>query len=63
LHKPPLRAVNLALSHLQYLGDLLAGAPVIPTLRWVAVEQNQCVDDFLRCMLAFAHQTLQLLGF
>ena len=55
-------AVYLALTHLQHLGNVFAGALALAALRLVAVEQDQCVDDFLRCVFAFTDQALQLLG-
>ena len=42
---------------------LCALCPVPCALWLVAVEQDQCVDDFLHSMLASTHQALQLFGF
>jgi hypothetical protein len=61
--KPPFDLIKLAPAHLQYLGNLLTAALATALPGLVTVEQEQCSDDFLSCILAFGHHALELFCF
>jgi len=63
LDKALLDPFNFALAHLQHFGNFPLTAAPPGSLRLVAVEQNQRVEDLLCRMLALAGQGLKLLDF
>ncbi len=63
LDKAPLDPLDLALADLQHLRNFQVRAPALAPLGFVAVEQDQRVDDFLRSMFAFGYEGPQLVDF